>query len=155
MYGLDQSVNLDFLIGRELLLVCVGKYQVILNFHEDTSITLACDCQVIPPLTDRVPAASLPAVINVLSLLGAKITSAKNIGNGDLALGFSEGVTLMIYDSDEHYESYDITDKNHHIIVLCRTKLTGHALRGGRRGSMSRSDKQSTKEWAVPRSATG
>jgi len=117
MYGLEKGVNLDFLLGRELSQICVGAYVVNLNFDENTCISLGCECQVIPPHADRVPAASLPAVTNFLSLIGAKITSASSIGNGDLAIGFSGGVTLMIYDSEAHYESYNITDAIHHIIV--------------------------------------
>jgi hypothetical protein len=117
MYGLDKGVDLDFLLGRELSQVCVGPYVVNLSFDEDTCISLGCDCQVIPPLADPVPAASLPAVTNFLSLIGAKITSASSIGNGDLAVGFTGGVTVMIYDSEKHYESYNITARTHHIIV--------------------------------------
>lgn len=117
MYGLPKGADLQFLIGKELVQVCVGMYQVILRFYEELTISLECECEVIPALPGRVPATSQAAVTSLISLIGTKITTANSIGNGDLAAGFSDGTTLLICDSNGNTESYQIIDEVHEIIV--------------------------------------
>ena len=43
MYGLSEDEDLSFLIDRELGQVCVGKFQVNLNFDNQTSISIECE----------------------------------------------------------------------------------------------------------------
>ena len=40
MYGLNPEINLSFLVGRELLQVCIGIHQVQLHFDKDVSISI-------------------------------------------------------------------------------------------------------------------
>ncbi len=45
MYGLDESVDLSFMVGKELDQVCVGLYQVILNFSDRLTILIESNCE--------------------------------------------------------------------------------------------------------------
>ena len=46
MYGLKQETDLTFLATAELQQVCVGLYQVILNFSNDTTISIESEYEV-------------------------------------------------------------------------------------------------------------
>ena len=108
MYGLSLQTNLGFLLNRELQQVCVGRHQIILRFDADICITLECEYSL-----DGVPAEAA----SLFPLLGEKVASLNNSGNGSLAISFSNGCELLIVDSNQGYESYAITAPNIHIIV--------------------------------------
>ena len=63
------------------------------------------------------PAASLPAFTSMLPLIGERSRLRIALATEISPLDFLEESHSMIDDSEEHYESYNITDTNHHIIV--------------------------------------
>ncbi len=108
MYPLPADVNLRFLKNLELIQVCVGKYQVILQFEGATSISLECPFQ----LNDR------PAIASeLLDLLSHRITNAQAIQPSRVALTFSNGCTLAFEDAHREFESYQIASPGQQIIV--------------------------------------
>ncbi len=108
MRGLSSNVNLDFLLGLELQQVCVGIHQVILNFSSATSIAIESEYR----LND---APSAPATL--CSLLGRSVERVSNTGDGSFLLVFTKGYQLRVLDSNEEYESYQITSPGVQIIV--------------------------------------
>lgn len=45
---------------------------------------------------------------SVVSLIGARVLTAKGVPDGTLTLTFSNNETLVLYDDSDHYESYTI-----------------------------------------------
>lgn len=118
MYGLTKNEDLSFLLEKELIQVCIGSHQSILRFCRDTSICLECafDLSNLERVGDescapRAGADSLP------KLLGSRIINVVNRGGGELAITFSGGFTLTIYDSNSNTESYQISDSTRMIVV--------------------------------------
>jgi len=119
MYGLDKSVDFQFLVGKELLQLCIGLYQLILNFTDHVEITVECvirltsiDGSIIEISSDN-PELSK----NLTSLLGSTVESVDVERVGELTLNFSQGYRLAIIDSNEDEESFTITTPDHEVVV--------------------------------------
>ncbi len=114
MYGLSKQTDLAFMLGNEVLQVCIGRYQAILNCTSDLSISLECDFAGGRVAADQqLPGSAIP----LLGLLGSSISRAEIVGGGDLVLICSNGEVMRIYDSSSEYESYQITAPGRHIVV--------------------------------------
>ena len=118
MYGLPDNINLDFLKGKELLQVCVGFNDLILNFDENIvlSITSKCryECSVKSMDIDNyTSSASL-----ICSMLGKKIIDASSKDGKHLVVKFDNECQLIIYDDSEYYESYLIKGSPNGDIVV-------------------------------------
>jgi len=109
MNGLPKDINLQPLIGAELLQVCVGRFQYILKFDLDITIATECRCWFITGqgeklvISDNVENASL-----VCSLINQNVTHAEIDSYGGLLLKFSNHATLHILNDTENYESFQI-----------------------------------------------
>ncbi len=108
MYGLVKGTDVSFLSGAELEQVCIGLYQVILNFDKGVSISLECKYQVNGKVGD---------VIGLVQLLGHRILVPMNEGGGEIILQFTNGGVVIIHDSNLDAESYQITAPGKQIIV--------------------------------------
>ena len=118
MHGLPPDVDLSFFAGCQLLQVCVGENEVILNLHADISIMIASTVRVVHPggetdtadrSTDIGPA--------VLILLGKEICEASGSPDGTLRLVWSDGSALEILDSWKEFESYTVRHGDTLIVV--------------------------------------
>jgi len=119
MYGLDKDVDLTFLVGKQLLQVCVGLNQVILNHSDGVSI---CDESILrlndggnidaEIFSDKPELAS-----RLVCLLGSEVDSVVNNGDGNIKLKYSNGYMLTLYDGNDCAESYTITSKTEEVIV--------------------------------------
>jgi hypothetical protein len=106
MYGLSADTKLNFLLNKELEQVAVGKYDVQLHFYGAVEISIRGNATFKGFLYND----SWPAMGKaIIDLLGSFITKVIIPGTGDLELIFSNGENLIIHDSDEHYECYDIS----------------------------------------------
>ena len=119
MYSLDKSVDFRFLVGKELLQLCIGLYQLILNFNDHVAITAECiiyltkiDGSIIEISSDD-PELSK----NLTCLLGSTVESVATEHSGELTLIFHEGYRLTILDSNEDEESFTITTSGQEVIV--------------------------------------
>jgi hypothetical protein len=118
MYGLPVGEDLTFLLGKELIQVCAGLHQTILYLNGDTSISLECKFEVSKLLDGESEGRSCCSTTEtLLTPLGSRIVSVANKGDGELAVAFSDGSTLVIFDSNPDHESYQISDSTHSIIV--------------------------------------
>ena len=92
MYGLSDDVNLSFLVGRELQQICVGLYQVQLNFDENTWVHMESALRVTTP-------------------------TGEEILIEDLRHAVCEGRAGHDSRSKTDYESYQPGDDKHYLVV--------------------------------------
>jgi cytoskeletal protein RodZ len=118
MYGLKEGIDLSFLTGRVLIQVAVGLYQVIFAFDEHVTISVEGSYQLHNEDGTSIwsPGATSTAA-PALSLLGATVTNARGESNGTLTITFSGKESLVIMDSSEKFESYQITKPGTTIVV--------------------------------------
>jgi len=118
MYGLEKSLNLQFLKGRELLQLCISVCQVIMKFSEDTNISIECDLRFTSESGEVIDLIDIPESSKYLfCLFGVEIVDVIKMDVGDLVLVFSNGCELALIDSNENTESYTITAPEQQIIV--------------------------------------
>lgn len=118
MYGLDTSIDLSFLRGREVVQIAIGIHQVIFGFDADVSITVEGafqyaargECSKWGP---GMPDAATPT----LRLLGRTVREVQGHSDGTLKIGFSNGDYLTILDASKQYESYQISSPGKTIVV--------------------------------------
>jgi Family of unknown function (DUF6188) len=120
MYGLDKSIDLSFLQGRELIQVRVGTYQTAFAFDEDVTISVEgefiyCDGQ--QEFTWRPQPGAAEVAARTVSLLGDTIKTYDPHEDGTLKLFFASGRRLTVLDSSKEFESYDITRPGETIVV--------------------------------------
>jgi len=118
MYGLPKNVDLAFLKGKELLQVCLGENEVIMNFFEATSITI--QTTIYHYEEDRLVGVfgNAPAsAATVVRFLGHTIADFQTSEDGTLRLKFSNGESLEIRDEDKHYECYLIGHQGKMVVV--------------------------------------
>jgi hypothetical protein len=118
MYRLRKDVDLSFLFGAQLLQVCVGKNELMLNFDRDVRVTILSDIVVTPPrgapVTYRDTAGGATAL---LPLLHDSITGATATDAGGLQLSFQTGATVELLDTSSQFESFWLSDGDHKIVV--------------------------------------
>jgi|ERR1700675_1533074 Family of unknown function (DUF6188) len=118
MHGLDKNVDLTFLIGREVIQICIGTYQVIFGFDKDVAVSVEQGFEFVSGTTSAgwVPGEPTLAAATV-ALLGASVNSVHAQENGTLELAFSTGARLVLRAENSKYESYQITRPGHTIVV--------------------------------------
>ncbi|HYV49931.1 MAG TPA: DUF6188 family protein [Myxococcaceae bacterium] len=118
MYRLGKDVDLSFFYGAQLLQVCVGKNELILNFDRGVRVTILSDFVVkVPagnPVPFRGPAQGAPSV---LPLLHDWIEAARATDDGGLHLRFRSGSEVEILDTSTQYESFWIANRERKLIV--------------------------------------
>lgn len=110
MYGLEKSVNLEFLIGRELIQISIGTHQVMMAFDRDVHITIEglCELSFDRGAPTEIHASAPNETRQLTQLVGARIDNAVNHGDGNIGLKFSNGIMVRIFDSNKTFESYQI-----------------------------------------------
>ncbi|HEV7281566.1 MAG TPA: hypothetical protein VGN57_15300 [Pirellulaceae bacterium] len=117
MYGVPQDVEWSFLVDRELEQVCIGLYDLILNFHNGVSISVTSSCTTrIAGSAAAWSAGATQGAEGVLLLLRRKATSVSTTDRS-LTLKFEGGDSWTAYDNDERYESFTVTSPNGLIVV--------------------------------------
>lgn len=114
MYGLDPDTDLSFIVGRELIQVAVGQYQVILRFTSEVSITIESDIQMDG---GEAIADSRTAGAALLELIGAEVEGAAGVADGTLTITWRNARRLTIFDSWSEYESYTVSAPGVTIVV--------------------------------------
>jgi hypothetical protein len=119
MYKINKNISFEFLKGKELLQICVGKYQMIFNFED--SISVSIESKFILKLShdyyERWESSSKDIPIRTFELLNHKIVDVFIPNEMTLQLIFENGDEMMIYDSKDNYESFQVTHKAGCIIV--------------------------------------
>ena len=118
MYGLPDSIDFSFMIGRELIQIAIGVYQVIFGFNEGVRISVEAQFEYTTKETwvEWRPGASHVAASTV-GLLGARVESVKSFRDGTLELSFSNGDLVVLRDASPGYESYQVMRPGQTIVV--------------------------------------
>ena len=119
MYGLEKTVKLQFLIGKELLQLCIGLYQIILNFTDELVINIESTCKLISPEhhSTVISCGTPRTCVELIGLLGTSITKVTNQGDGEVLIFFSNEYCLKLIDNNKDVESYSIAAVDNEIIV--------------------------------------
>lgn len=117
MNGLDTSIDLSFLCGREVIQVAVGIFQVVFAFDEQVSISVESEFRFGFPDHCVWRTGEAQAAAPALRLLGARVEQVRSQGDGTLDLSFSNGDCLTILDSNKEFESYTIIRPGQTIVV--------------------------------------
>jgi Family of unknown function (DUF6188) len=105
MYKLPTDLELSFVTGAQLLQVCVGQNEVIVNFDRNIRITILSEIEVsvAAPAESNTRSARIAAL---LDLLGAQVVHAAITAAGALVVRFESGTTLEVLEDNECYESF-------------------------------------------------
>jgi len=107
--GLPITIDLSPLLGKELVQVCIGAFQFILNFDADVRIAVEGTCVYCSPKDVPIEIDNYREQASLLcSLVGTQISSAERDSNGGLDLHFANGATLQILNSSHEYESFQV-----------------------------------------------
>lgn len=118
MFGLPSDIDLTFFNDRQLLQVCIGANEIILNFDDELSLTIESDmCYRTSAGEVRVFSNSVKAAATLVQLIDSTVQTAYRIEPGTLALRFSNGDTLEVLDSNADFESYQIGHGQRFIVV--------------------------------------
>jgi hypothetical protein len=119
LYDLPEHSELEFLIGKELIQVGVGQFQVQLHFSEDLSIAVesslearAIDGTVVEQWQPDAPFSGQ----FLFSMFGKEITNYELLPENGLKLILGTSAEISIGTTDD-YESYSITCGRRTIIV--------------------------------------
>lgn len=118
MYGVPPDFDPGTLVGEELLQICVGQSDLILNFEPPASILVTSSIAYAPPGGASAEIGSLAEAGRILvALLGEKIVSASVILERTLRLEFGTGARVEIRDDSDRFESFTIRRGGDLIIV--------------------------------------
>ncbi len=119
MYGFPPSEEFAALTDRELTQLCIGEYQIRLNFDGDVTLSIqSVFTHSAAPPSDLSGDFSFPRSGSTLtSLLGAKVVSATTIPPESLTIEFSNGESLTVYDNDPSYEALQFDGPGTSVIV--------------------------------------
>lgn len=117
MYGLPINTDLNFLIGQELIQVCIGANDLLLNFSEGCRITILSKCGLIER-DKELSIENYPENASLIcSLIGEKIADFEIINKGVLILKLNNDRYFVLYDDSDNFESYIIKSSDNEIIV--------------------------------------
>lgn len=117
LWPLKEDVDLSFLVGRELIQVSIGIYQVIFGFVGDLTISVE-DCFEIEEPSRRItwiPEAVREAA-QAVCLLGRNTEGIRR-SDSVIELSFSGGYSLRIRPTNTNYESFQINNRGKLYIV--------------------------------------
>ena len=120
VYGLSTDTDLSSFVGCRLELVSVGLYQLNLNFDglRKIGISIEGDYAVSTPEATQVRYSEAPqGAAALIALLGSHVTDVRVTEPGTTTLHLSAGAAISIYDSEKHYESYQIYIGDRLIVV--------------------------------------
>lgn len=118
MYGLPVDFDPAVLRGEELVQVCVGQSDLILNFEPRLSILVTSAVAYAPAGGRPVTFASFPeAGRELLALLGDTVDTVSLLNGRTLQLHFRTGASLAIVDDSDRFESYTIKRGDRLIVV--------------------------------------
>lgn len=118
MYRLSQDADLSFFVDVDLLQVCVGRNELILNFDRNVNLTMLSTFAVGDPDGASVTCEeSLAGVLALFPLICDSVTKAEATPDGGLLLLFRSGRTITVFDDSDQYESFWIGTGEAEIIV--------------------------------------
>ncbi len=108
MYGLSKETDFSFFLRQQLERVVVHDAQAQLHFTNDVAAFIEGDCLIDNEIADYK---------RLVEFVDAKVFGVTIQDDGRLNILFENGRRLSLLDSNEHYESYQITGPDVMIIV--------------------------------------
>jgi hypothetical protein len=114
MYGMPEDLDLAFLIGSEVVQVCIAGFDVQVRFDPEALIHIMGGDwelkddggQIIDRAPDALPRDRGPSFLPCL--VGHRVVAIEVSPPDWLEVRFEGGLALRIIDDSEHYESFEI-----------------------------------------------
>ncbi len=130
MYGISPNDNFDFLVGTWMTTASFGTVSLSLSFDDPTvdlvkdpkaistiSCVVEADIEIITPIRGSRSAENARSLANdIVIILGHTITDVRTTER-TLSLIFDNDYTLILHDSEEQYESFNIRYGDRTIVV--------------------------------------
>lgn len=129
MYGISAADDFGFLAGKLLQQMCFGENELVLHFndpaidptivHDVPRITcvIEADIEIITQIRgSRLAESALSLADDLVNLIGKRIVEIKTTDRA-LSLIFDNEYTLVLHDSEERYESFNIRYGDRMIVV--------------------------------------
>ena len=117
MYGIDKKLDLTFLIGKMLTQICVGQFQIILNFDNEVSISIEGTFEHISGEIVTKYLGISDVSQSLFNLIQQKIEVVNVLEDGTLRLTFTDSTMIKLHDSNPDTESYQISSPLISIVV--------------------------------------
>ena len=118
MYGIPEEKKLQFLLGKELIQICIGSNQVVFQFEFDLKISIEVSIKHgMPDMTVKVFEEYWNQETTLTLLLGSSVKSLHVVDSKILHLEFSNGHFVEIKDESLEYESFQITIDDQILII--------------------------------------
>jgi hypothetical protein len=108
MNGLPENVNFEFFIGRELGGITFGRWQVDYLFDQQVTLSVQSEFELSDGASRARFADPLFAAQRLVELIGSTVIQTEARHDGTLILIWSSAQTMTVFDSSEHYESYQV-----------------------------------------------
>jgi hypothetical protein len=110
LYGLPANLDLSFLVGAELIQVCLGLHQVQFHFHPVGSISVEGGWELLEEgnCIDRRHHGPERPPYQLHRLLGRKVVRSEISPPHEFALVFDSGEMLRVFDDSRAHESFSI-----------------------------------------------
>jgi hypothetical protein len=119
MYEIPGDVDWSFLIGKELLQVCYGKYQTQLWFEGNVNISIEGNIEhrdgatVLGRTLEREQ-----TLMSLVALLGASIAGVSCEGQRVLVIALSNGHAVALFSDDSPYEAFSISAPGEQTLIV-------------------------------------
>lgn len=117
MDGLPLDIDLDFMIGTQLIQVAIGENEVVLHLEPPTSIAIGGAIRLNADRGHREHLDAATIGTALVPLLGESIREASAQAGGVMRIVWSSGAVLDLLDSWDQYESYTVTHDGRVIVV--------------------------------------
>ena len=115
MYGVPKNLNLSPFLGRTLIQLGIGEFQVQFVFHPEGNISVEGDWELRDAdgsLVDRSISNDKRPEYRLHRLLGHEVARWEIEPPTSLSLSFTNGCVLRIFDNSKQYESFSIQPGN-------------------------------------------
>ncbi len=118
MYGIPEDFDWSFMIGQEVLQICIGRNEVIINF-DNISITVECSFAHSAESKDADFDGILPLkATSLVSLIGYCPTRVIRQSQQLLEIHFSNREKLSLNDDSLQYESFIVNGADGPLIIV-------------------------------------
>lgn len=108
MNGLPENVNFEFFVGRELGGITFGRWQTIFLFDQQVELSVESEFELHEGKSRKRFSDPLLAAQRLVQYIGSTVTGVGTQTDGTLILTWESGQTMTVFDSTEHYESYQV-----------------------------------------------
>lgn len=118
MYGLPEDIDLNFLMGKRLIQICISTHQIIMRFDDDITISVESAIKLFDDKGDvHLYEDNRSINQDLLMLLENSISDVISNKTGTLILHFDNGNKVELNDDSAKYESYQIVGDGQTIVV--------------------------------------